>query len=108
MSKSQKRKDRKNPGAAVGHTDRGTPPTLEELPRLALADDSETHITDEEQFSGVSGPSAPEPDRPRWPSLNVAVGALAEHFRTSHGLSIDKAAVDEFVAFYDTHNYPIG
>lgn len=61
---------------------------------------SKAELPDGEQFQGVSGPSSPAPEHPRWPSLDIAVKALEVHFERSHGLSIDKAAVEEFVAYY--------
>lgn len=82
---------------------------------MALADDVDTVDeqatnelpNDEAQFSGVVGSAPPEPERPRWPSLDVAVEALEFYFQRSHGLSVDKAMVEEFIAYYRSHAFTI-
>lgn len=79
----------------------GTLDTADEDAAREEAFNEQSPDTDDvEQFQGVSGPSSPAPEPPRWASLDAAVDHLDLYFERSHGLSIDKAMVKEFVEYY--------
>lgn len=93
--------DRKRTAKAEPEPERAVDETVSDM------DQMDQRVDDTDQFQGVSGASASAPERPVWPSLDAAVESLAEWFRTSHGLSVDKAKVEDFIAYYRSHAFPL-
>lgn len=99
-------------------TSTSTPEPPEDVKGIVDEEESNTDVSDSEGLAqgedddqgteldlmagdiGISGPSAPAPIlTPRWSSLDAALAGMETHFRLSHGLTIDKAFVEEFLVY---------